>query len=306
VAVPKTDAVAQNLQSDRATLLPIDRTASAYDFLRSRRGGSFDVSEMAEATGWKPATIRTYVAKKWSGFVRPADQGRLRVEAFELSRDEFTALQSQVTKGGHILEPTYDYDVALSFSGDDREYVESVAAALNHLGVRVFYDRYEAVDLWGKNLYEHLDDVYRKRARFCVIFVSASYAEKLWTTHERQAAQARALTAAQEYILPVRFDGTVLPGLLPTIAYVEARDHSPDDLALMVARKTGLDVDLRGMLEYLRQSLPDYEIELEGTSIRFRCETEQYDGAFPSRILIEMYREGMLDFMFLYPAIVPI
>ena len=35
------------------------------------------------------------------------------------------------------------YDVALSFAGEDREYVDRVAAALVRSGVSVFYDHYE-------------------------------------------------------------------------------------------------------------------------------------------------------------------
>jgi hypothetical protein len=41
----------------------------------------------------------------------------------------------------------FDYDVALSFAGEDREYVNQVAGVLNELGIRVFYDKYEQVDL---------------------------------------------------------------------------------------------------------------------------------------------------------------
>src|SRR5207248_2119071 len=63
-------------------------------------------------------------------------------------------------------ESVTDYDVALSFAGEDRAYVEEVARALSAAGVKVFYDKLEEADLWGKNLYTHLSDVYRKRARF--------------------------------------------------------------------------------------------------------------------------------------------
>ena len=45
------------------------------------------------------------------------------------------------------------YDIALSFAGDDRGYVEQVADALKSNGIKVFYDRYERVALWGKDLY---------------------------------------------------------------------------------------------------------------------------------------------------------
>ncbi|MGA7950266.1 MAG: TIR domain-containing protein, partial [Thiobacillaceae bacterium] len=65
------------------------------------------------------------------------------------------------------------------------------------------------------------DEIYRKRSRYCVIFVSKDYKERMWTNHERQSAQARAVTErGREYILPVRVDGTELDGMPPTIGYV--------------------------------------------------------------------------------------
>lgn len=49
-----------------------------------------------------------------------------------------------------------EYDVALSFAGEDRDYAGQVAEQLVELGVTVFYDRFEQVNLWGKDLAEHL------------------------------------------------------------------------------------------------------------------------------------------------------
>jgi len=86
----------------------------------------------------------------------------------------------------------FDFDVALSFAGEDRAYVEKVANYLKEKSIRVFYDKYEKTMLWGKDLYVHLDEVYQKKARYCVMFLSRHYAEKLWTNHERKSAQARA------------------------------------------------------------------------------------------------------------------
>jgi TIR domain len=134
-------------------------------------------------------------------------------------------------------ESTTDYDVALSFAGEDRPYVEEVAHALQAAGVKVFYDKLEEADLWGKNLYTHLSDVYRKRARFTVMFISRWYAQKQWTNFEREAAQARAFGESREYILPARFDDTELPGMLPTTGYVSARERTPDDFARLILKK---------------------------------------------------------------------
>jgi hypothetical protein len=66
----------------------------------------------------------------------------------------------------------FDYDVALSFAGEDRPFVEGIADTLTECDVRVFYDEYFADRLWGKDLYQHLQEIYRDKARFCVVFVS--------------------------------------------------------------------------------------------------------------------------------------
>lgn len=137
-------------------------------------------------------------------------------------------------------ETPFDYDVCLSFAGEDRLYVSRVAATLRDRGVRVFYDAYERVGLWGKDLYVHLDDVYHHSARYCVLFASKNYAEKLWTNHERESAQARAFEENAEYVLPARFDDTKIPGLRPTVGYVDLRDTTAEELAELIVKKLGV------------------------------------------------------------------
>jgi hypothetical protein len=131
----------------------------------------------------------------------------------------------------------YDYDIAVSFAGEDREIVEPYCEILRSRKLRVFYDKYEQVDLWGKDLYERLDGVYRNKALYCVIFISKNYAAKVWTTHERKSAQARALQETREYILPVRLDDTEIPGIPPTIAHVDLRNITVEELADMTIQK---------------------------------------------------------------------
>lgn len=135
------------------------------------------------------------------------------------------------------MSKRFDYEVALSFSGEDRGYVERVAGHLTAHGVSVFYDKYEEVDLWGRDLYEHLHDVYANKARYCVIFISKAYASKVWPTHERRSAQERALRENREYILPARFDDTALPGLRSTTGYIDLSSRGPDELARLIVDK---------------------------------------------------------------------
>jgi hypothetical protein len=133
----------------------------------------------------------------------------------------------------------FDYEVCLSFAGENRRYVQQVANLLRERGIRVFYDEYEKAELWGKDLYVHLDEVYRNAARHCVLFASKHYARKVWSNHERQSAQARALKEHREYVLPVRFDDTEIPGLRDTIGYIDLRDRTPKELADLIAKKVG-------------------------------------------------------------------
>lgn len=130
------------------------------------------------------------------------------------------------------------YDVALSFAGEQRDYVRSVAARLRESDVRYFFDEDNEVDLWGRNLVDVLDRTYRHSARFVVMFVSAAYAEKVWPNLERQSAQSRAITEMEDpYVLPVRFDDTDLPGLPPSVFYKDARESEPDALAELIEAK---------------------------------------------------------------------
>ena len=132
---------------------------------------------------------------------------------------------------------TKEFDVALSFAGEDRLYVDQVANLLRDSGVKVFYDLFEEANLWGKNLYEYLMDVYMNKAEYTIMFISENYAKKLLTTHERKAMQSRALQEIQEYILPARFDETPIPGLLQTIFYISLINRTPEEFVKIIHQK---------------------------------------------------------------------
>ena len=138
-----------------------------------------------------------------------------------------------------MTEQNFEYDVGLSFAGEQRSYVQHVAQELKARGIRVFYDDYETDKLWGKDLYAHLSEVYQYGCAFCVVFVSKEYAAKVWPTAELRSAQARAINEKGEYILPARFDDTAIPGLLDTVKYIDLRTTEPEELIALVVSKVG-------------------------------------------------------------------
>jgi hypothetical protein len=138
---------------------------------------------------------------------------------------------------GRDVEPGYRWDVALSFAGAQRDYVEQVARVLGAWGVRCFYDADEQIELWGKYLAEELPAIYGEQAATVVVFVSAEYAARDWTRHERRVALNRAVRERSEYVLPARFDDTLLPGLLSDMVTVDLRTRTPLQFAAMIAEK---------------------------------------------------------------------
>lgn len=138
---------------------------------------------------------------------------------------------------GRMAEPEFEYDVSLSFAGEQRPYVQRVAESLASQNVRVFYDENERATLWGRELSEHLDEVYRKKARYCIIFISQEYISNVWTIHERRSALARAIEVDTEYILPARFDDTEVPGIRSTVGFIDLTVTSPKELAALAVRK---------------------------------------------------------------------
>ena len=138
-----------------------------------------------------------------------------------------------------MTDRDFEYDVGLSFAGEQRAYVEQVASDVKSRGIRPFYDDYEKGNLWGKDLYAHLSEIYLHMCRYCVIFVSKEYASKVWPNAERQSAQARAMEGKQEYILPARFDDTPVPGLLDTVGYINLNETTPQELGDLIESKIG-------------------------------------------------------------------
>jgi hypothetical protein len=159
---------------------------------------------------------------------RTAPLARAPIDPVVKRRDE---------RRGRRTRDQFEFDVAVSFAGEHRKFVERVVRAMKKLGISVFYDYDQQHDLWGEDLFVYLDHIYRKKARFCLLFASSLHAKKRWTTHERKSAQARAFKSRKGYLLPVRMDDAPVPGLLETTGYLDARKMKPSEIAAQVRLK---------------------------------------------------------------------
>lgn len=175
---------------------------------------------------------------------------KIHIKIFVLSKDVYQALSGNTVinekRNKSIIlkskeEDNYIYDVALSFAGEDRAYVEKIAQALKARGIRVFYDKFEVVNLWGKDLYQYLSHIYKDKAKYCVIFISLFYKNKAWTKHELKNAQNRAFLDNKEYILPIFLEDVELEGLNDTIGYIKASEYTDSNIVDLIIEKIEQD-----------------------------------------------------------------
>lgn len=128
--------------------------------------------------------------------------------------------------------------MAFSYAGTDRELVRGIVAVVEAAGYSAFFDVQREVALWGENLADVLDRVYREQSDFCVVVASNEYAEREWTQHELRSAVARVIKEkGAAYLLQIRIDPVTLPGVQPTIGYIDLADRTPEDLGAMLVKK---------------------------------------------------------------------
>jgi len=128
-----------------------------------------------------------------------------------------------------LHQPDLVYDIAISYASEQREYVEQFHGSIVRKGLTTFFDRKRIAQLWGEHQ-EVLYDVYYRKSKWCVMFISREYVSSVYPNLERRAILDRQLENGR-YVLPVRFDDSVVPGLSVGIQYVKASDYGPEQLA---------------------------------------------------------------------------
>jgi hypothetical protein len=132
-----------------------------------------------------------------------------------------------------------DYDLAFSFAGSDRTYVEATKLACERLGLRVMYDRDLSNEWWGENYVAERRTGHGGRARYFVPFVSHEYFRRPVPADEFAAALWTDVRRGGGRLLPVIIGDVVVPPqrLHPHVGYLRSDQYSPDRLAVEMLRK---------------------------------------------------------------------
>lgn len=131
------------------------------------------------------------------------------------------------------------FRVALSFPGENREFVEQVAGFLaDEFGESdVFYDKNFEAELARLDLDIYLQGIYHDDSELVVVFLCAEYEEKEWCGLEWRAIRDLIKRRKASDIMPVRFDNTHIPGLFSIDGYVSVGDRTAHEVAELIIER---------------------------------------------------------------------
>lgn len=128
------------------------------------------------------------------------------------------------------------FDVALSFPGEHRTFVEAVAARLSAvLGKEhVLYDKYYEAEFARPNLDVYLPGLYRTQSELIVLFLCPEYAAKRWCNLEWRHIRNFLATMEEARIMFLRhgYEGDFSElGVLTGDGTIDFKGRSPEDIA---------------------------------------------------------------------------
>jgi len=140
--------------------------------------------------------------------------------------------------GNTVNITSHSFQVALSFPGEVRRYVESVAKSLERLmgPHSYFYDMNYTGQLARPNLDTLIQDIYRNRSRLVVVFLCQRYQEKEWCGIEFRAIRD-AIKAREDRVMFVRCDDGQVDGVFSNDGYVDARQYGPEAVASFIVER---------------------------------------------------------------------
>jgi hypothetical protein len=143
----------------------------------------------------------------------------------------------QIPKRRKQMSEPHEFDVAISFAGTERTYAQALRSILQANGLKIFLDEDFQAEIWGTNLIEYLNKLYRERAAYCLMLISEEYKSRAYTRVERRAALDRLIRESSEYILPVKIDDSWIEGLPEATGYQDLRVKGVVAIAELVIHK---------------------------------------------------------------------
>ena len=116
----------------------------------------------------------------------------------------------------------FEFDVAISYSSEQEQYVGRVAKILEKEKLCVFYAPNREEEFLGKDMITEFYDIYRYKSMFVACFISAEYLNKDITLHEAKTALLRTKEEKRNCLIPIYWGEVRLKGLDPDVHFLNA------------------------------------------------------------------------------------
>lgn len=139
-------------------------------------------------------------------FLRHLDWEALRADCGFRGRDE-----------------VYEFDIAISFAGENRSLAKHIAEQLLSLDVQVFYDENFEANYLGKAWTKEFARIFGTASRYVVCLLDVHHQEKIWPTFEREVFAPR---VQRGEVIPVFLDDTPFVGIPQDVVGINFKDPS--------------------------------------------------------------------------------
>jgi hypothetical protein len=137
----------------------------------------------------------------------------------------------------------FDYDIAISFAGENRKLARFIVDQLAELDISTFYDRNYEDNFLGGLWAQTFKEVFAERSRLVVAILDIHHYDKVWPTFERDCFAVRVKNSE---VIPIKLDDTVFVGFPKDLVSIilkfdgdieENKDMLIDDVVLRIATK---------------------------------------------------------------------
>jgi carboxypeptidase family protein/TIR domain-containing protein len=139
--------------------------------------------------------------------------------------------------------PAKRFRVALTFSGDKRDFIAQIASILaNHFSeAEILYDKYHEAEFARRDLGFYLPALYHDQADLIVVVVCRDYEQKEWCGLEWDAIFDLLKKRKNDDVMLCRFDNATVKGLYSTAGFVDLDGKTPELTATRILERLALN-----------------------------------------------------------------
>lgn len=103
-----------------------------------------------------------------------------------------------------------EYDLAISFAGENRNLAKFIADKFEEIEVKVFYDEYYESNFLGKTWSKEFERIFLNDSKYVICLLDNFHKSKIWPTFERECFSKR---IGNEEVIPIYLDDSIFVGI---------------------------------------------------------------------------------------------